>query len=474
MSDEVSMNLARNGSHLLSRDERAALGKSARAAVPRSSQSGLPPQNKRKRDPVALLVAQGRGRVRELLPIRYERMAVSPFTFLRGAARVMAADLAETPTTGIQTQLCGDCHLENFGLFGTPERQLVFDINDFDETHPGPWEWDVKRLAASIDVAGRDQKFSAADRADCVRAMARAYRESMNQFAGRRNLEVWYACMDATMMTTYRDRLSARWRAAGKATKAKALSHDTLGAYKKLTEMVDGAPRIASHPPLIVPLRELAGPTERANVHRRIARVIERYIRSLDAPRQVLVRQYRFVDLAQKVVGIGSVGTRCWVALFLGTDDGDPLLLQVKEAQTSVLAPYVTSTTYEQQGQRVVMGQRLMQAQTDILLGWARGENLTGRTVDYYFRQLHDWKGSFPVEEMSPSAMAIYGEACAWTLARAHARAGDRVAIASYLGTSDAFDEAMVKLARAYGDQTERDHAALRKAISAGRVPVAS
>lgn len=459
----------------MSRDERIARGKSARDAVPRSSQSTLPSRNGGGRDPVALLVEEGRARVQDLLPLRYARMAASPLTFLRGAAGVMAADLADTPSTGIDTQLCGDCHLQNFGLFGSPERQLVFDVNDFDETHPGPWEWDVKRLVASIEVAGREQGLSRAQRRECVLATARAYREAMIELAAWRNIEVWYARMDTEVVVArYRRRLSARWRQTGRRAAAKARAQDVLAAFKKLTEKVDGVPRIVSHPPLIVPLRELVdSDATTARMLRGIARVAERYIESLEPSRQVLLRQYRFVDLAHKVVGIGSVGTRCWVALFLGADDSDPLLLQVKEAEASVLQPYIKAKRHKNQGERVVVGQRLMQAQSDILLGWARGEGLTGARTDYYFRQLHDWKGSFPVEEMTPSAMEVYGEMCGWTLARAHARAGDRIAIAAYLGASDAFDEAMVPLARAYADQTERDHRALRRAIRDGRVPVA-
>jgi uncharacterized protein (DUF2252 family) len=458
----------------LSHDDRVALGKRARVVVPRSSQATLSLHDTRGRDPVALLVKQGRARVQELLPLRYARMAESPFTFLRGAASVMAADLAATPSTGIQTQLCGDCHLVNFGLFGTPERQLVFDINDFDETFPGPWEWDLKRLVASIDVAGRDRGFSRVARGDCVRAATRAYREAMIALAAQRNLEVWYARMDAERVASFQRSLSARARAISRRSQEKAQSKDSLTAFKKLTEVVDGVLRIASRPPLIVPLRDFVGADRSASLLQRLGRVVERYIQSLDPPRQVLMRQYRLVDVAHKVVGIGSVGTRCWVALFIGADDDDPLLLQVKEANASVLQPHVDSARYEHQGQRVVIGQRLMQAQSDILLGWAKGEGLTGKPADYYLRQLHDWKGAYPIEEMSPSLMAIYGERCGWTLARAHARGGDRIAIASYLGANDAYDEAMVKLARAYADQTELDHKALVRAIRAGRVPAST
>jgi uncharacterized protein (DUF2252 family) len=450
-------------------DERIARGKGGRASVPRSSHARLPLANRT--DPLALLAEQAHTRLDELMPVRYGRMAASPFGFLRGSATVMAADLARTPSTGIRAQLCGDAHLRNFGLFGTPERNLSFDITDFDETLPGPWEWDLKRLLASIEIAGRQDGFSADDRRACLLATARAYREAMAGFAEQRNLEVWYASMDAERaVADYEHELTPRQVKRKRKAIARARRRDSEHAFGKLTELVGGKPRIASAPPLIVPHRELAEELDREALALHIGDVMAHYTSTLDESRQALFQQYRFVDLARKVVGVGSVGTRCWTVLLVGVDSGDPLLMQIKEAQSSVLERFACPSAYPNHGERVVTGQRLMQAHSDILLGWTRGAGADGASHDYYLRQLRNWKGSFPIEEMSPSAMAIYGRMCGWTLARAHARSGDRVAIAAYLGSGEVFDRAVATFADAYATQTERDHEALVRAIRNGQI----
>ncbi len=452
-----------------SRDDHAHRGKAARTKIPRSRQADL--ELKRRPDPIDLLEEQARSRVPELVPVRYGRMVESPFAFFRGAALVMASDLARSPNSGLTTQLCGDAHLANFGMFATPERNLVFDTNDFDETLPGPWEWDVKRLAASFEVAGRANGFSASDRAEIVADAARAYQDAMADFASRRTLDVWYARMDVERaLDAYKKLLSSRGVRASREAIAKARGRTSERALERLTRLVNGEPRIASDPPLVVRLAELFSKAERAQVEAALRALFGEYRRSLASNRRMLLEQFRLIDVARKVVGVGSVGTRCWIALLVGLDRGDPLFLQIKEAQASVLERFTRRCRYEREGERVVAGQRAMQASSDIFLGWARGRDADGVVRDYYVRQLHDCKGALDAEEMVPGGMAIYAKMCGWTLARAHARSGDRVAMAAYLGKSHAFSDAMTAFARTYADVSERDHAALVKAVRAGRV----
>ncbi|MFF7645209.1 DUF2252 family protein [Streptomyces canus] len=451
--------------------ERAALGKAARAAVPRSSHAEFAPGPKRP-DPLEIIGEQSATRLPELVPVRYGRMSESPFRFYRGAAAIMASDLAETPRTGFRTQLCGDAHMLNFRLLASPERRLMFDINDFDETLPGPWEWDVKRLAASLVIAGRANGFSTKERAAIVRATVRSYRENMRAFAGIGNLAVWYAQFDEKWVEErFGEDVSARGRDRWSQALAKARSHDTLQVFEKLTVVVDGKRRIAPDPPLITRLEDLLPDERRGKLEQQITRLIERYGKTLQSDRRFLLEQYRVADMARKVVGVGSVGTRCWIVLLLGRDDEDPLFLQAKEADESVLAPHVGPTAYPTQGERVVSGQRLMQATSDIFLGWERVEGLDGRRRDFYVRQLRDWKWVAVAEDMVPRGMRTFGALCGVTLARAHARSGDRIAIAAYLGGGDSFDRALVTFAERYADQNERDHQALVDAISAGRLP---
>ncbi|HWS57277.1 MAG TPA: DUF2252 domain-containing protein [Actinotalea sp.] len=406
----------------------------------------------------------------ELVPIRYGRMLASPFAFYRGAAAIMAADLASMPTSGLRVQACGDAHLSNFGLFASPERKLVFDINDFDETAPGPWEWDVKRLAASLAIAGRNNGFTDSERRGVVVAAAAGYREAMAEFAGMGNLAVWYARADVEGgLARVRGALGKRDAAQSEKVATKAMSKDSAQALARLTQVVDGRRRIISDPPLVVPVEELMEPEQAATHEEWMHETLRAYRRTLPEDRRYLLDQYRYVHMARKVVGVGSVGTRAWIILLTGRDDADPLLLQAKEAQVSVLEPYAGPSEYDQHGQRVVEGQRLMQASSDIFLGWIRPVGLDGAQRDFYFRQLRDWKGSWDPTLMSPALMAFYGARCAWTLARAHARSGDRIAIAAYLGTTDAVDNAVADFAEAYADQNERDHAALAEAVRAGR-----
>jgi uncharacterized protein (DUF2252 family) len=450
--------------------ERAALGKAARSAVPRSSHADFVPSPKRT-DPVDVVEGQSASRVPELVPIRYGRMTESPFRFYRGAAAIMAGDLADTPRSGIRVQLCGDAHLLNFRLLASPERRMMFDINDFDETLPGPWEWDVKRLSASFVIAGRANGYGSKERAGIVRATVRSYREWMRRFAGLGNLPVWYTHFDEERIRTYiAEELSSRARERWSRTTAKARSRDSLQAFAKLTHMVDGKARIAPDPPLITPLQDLLPDVERGALEKQIRRLVERYGRSLNSDRRFLLEQYQMADVARKVVGVGSVGTRCWIILLLGRDDTDPLLLQAKEADESVLAPFAGASEYRTQGERVVAGQRLMQATSDIFLGWERADGIDGRRRDFYVRQLRDWKGIVEPEVMVPSGMRAFGELCGATLARAHARSGDRIAIASYLGGGDVFDRALVPFAESYADQNEKDHRALVDAVRSGRV----
>jgi uncharacterized protein (DUF2252 family) len=452
--------------------ERAARGKEAREAVPRESHAEFRPAADRP-DPVALLEEQEAVRVPELVPIRHGRMMVSPFTYYRGAALPMARDLAATPVSGFAVQACGDAHLSNFGIFGSPERRLVFDVNDFDETLPGPWEWDVKRLAASMEVAARDNGFTGKDARKIVKATLASYRNAMRAFAGMSNLEVWYAHADMDQIRSeYQSRLKARQRKAVDKGLAKARTRDSMQEVSKLTRIEDGRPRIVADPPVLVPITDLLpGPGELAEFETQMAELLAKYRRTLDPDRRSLLNQYKLTDVARKVVGVGSVGTRCWIVLMLGRDDSDPLFLQVKEAEKSVLATFAGASRYANQGQRVVAGQRLMQASSDIFLGWQRTEaGMDGRPRDFYVRQLRDWKLSIDIETMVPHGMRLYGQLCGWTLARAHARSGDRIAIAAYLGGSDAFDLAVTEFAGSYADQNERDYGSLRDAVSSGRI----
>src|SRR3954452_4223510 len=458
--------------HLISA-ERAARGKAARAEVPRSLQGEV--DFPERRDPVALLEEQAVTRVPELVPIRYGRMLVSPFAFYRGGALIMASDLARTPNSGLRVQLCGDTHLSNFGVFGSPERNLIFDINDFAETAPGPWEWDVKRLAASFAIGGRENGFSGQERRTVVLDTVRAYREAMTAFAQMRNLEVWYSHLSVEQaVAQFSSGVDPKRLKKAEANIEKSRTKDSMHAFEKLTHVVDGEPRIISDPPLIVPFDELR-PTqmERDALKDEVRKLVRSYRRTLETDRRRLLEQFRFVDLARKVVGVGSVGTRAWITLFLGSDDRDPLFLQMKEAQPSVLEQFVGKSEYSNCGQRVVAGQRLMQATSDIFLGWQHvSAGLDGNERDFYIRQLKDWKGSFAFEGAVPAGAAAYGKACGWTLARAHARSGDRIAIASYLGKSGAFDHALVAFAETYADQNERDYEALQDAADTGRVKV--
>jgi uncharacterized protein (DUF2252 family) len=452
--------------------ERAERGKAARAEVPRESHAGFEVPAGRA-DPVALLEEQSAGRVPDLVPVRYGRMMVSPFTYFRGAALPMASDLAGTPVSGLAVQACGDAHLSNFGVFGSAERRLVFDVNDFDETLPGPWEWDVKRLAASLEVAGRGQGFTGKQRRAIVAAAVGSYRRAMRGFAGMSDLEVWYAHADMDrLQSEFGSRLKARQRKQVSKGLAKARTRDSMQEVGKLTRMVDGRPRIISDPPLLVPVEEMLGsPAARKSLESQVSDLIGRYRRTLETDRRYLLDQFQFADMAFKVVGVGSVGTRCWIVLLLGRHDTDPLFLQVKEAEESVLSRFAGASRYANQGQRVVAGQRLMQASSDIFLGWQRIEaGLDGQARDFYVRQLRDWKFSLDIEAMVPRGMSLYGELCGWTLARAHARSGDRIAIAAYLGGSDAFDQAITHFASAYADQNEIDHQALVDAAASGRI----
>ena len=450
--------------------ERAARGKGARDRAPRTDHAAWEASADRP-DPIDILEAQSATRVPELVPIRYGRMLASPFAFYRGAAAVMAADLASTPSSGLKVQACGDAHISNFGLFGTPERELVFDINDFDETAPGPWEWDLKRLATSVEIAGRNNGFTTKKRRKLVLGLVGAYREAMRGFAAMRDLEVWYAHLRVQAgLPRLREMLDARELKEAEQVVEKARTKDSLQAFEKLTRVVDGERRIVSDPPLIVPAEELYPAAENRQVHEMIHELIRSYRRTLLGDRKHLLEGFRFVQIARKVVGVGSVGTRAWIILMEGRDREDPLFLQAKEAEASVLEPFVGKSQYAKHGQRVVEGQRLMQAASDIFLGWDRAPGLDGVVRDYYVRQLHDWKGSWPPEAMVPEVMGAYGQMCGWTLARAHARSGDRIAIAAYLGGSDTFDHAIAAFATAYADQNERDFHALEEGVASGRI----
>ena len=456
-------------------DQRMARGRAARREAPRSVHGRWEAAPDRP-DPMALLEEQAVTRVAELVPIRYGRMLVSPFTFYRGAAAIMAADLAASPASGITVQLCGDAHLSNFGVFGTPERQLIFDINDFDETLPGPWEWDVKRMAASFEIMGRFRGFSPDNRYAIVTAGVREYRERMRRAADMPTLGAWYDQLDAdVLLKMVRQQVRLRQldkKSARRAEKhvAQAYTRDSTRVLARRASQVGGELRIAADPPLITPIEDLIVPgTEWQDPTPLIKKLLASYRRTLGHQGHPL-EEFRYVHAARKVVGVGSVGTRCYILLFTGRDNDDPLFLQVKEAQASVLEPYAGASTFPHHGQRVVMGQRLMQAATDIFLGWQRIKGLDGVTRDYYVRQFHDWKGGPDVDELQVPGATFYARVCGATLARAHARWGDRVAIASYLGKGEVFDRAIAGFAASYADQNERDYAAFEEAVRSGHL----
>src|ERR1700722_8290207 len=452
--------------------ERAARGKEARAEVPRESHAVFDPGPARP-DPVGLLEEQAKSRVPELVPIRWGRMMVSPFTYYRGAALPMASDLSRTPVSGLAVQACGDAHLSNFGIFASADRLLVFAVNDFAETTPGPWGWGDKRLGASMEGAARGNGFGGKDRREIVTATVTSYREAMRAFAKMTNLDVWYAHADLDQLKSQFDsQMKARQRKLVDKGAAKARTRDSMQEVSKLTRLVDGRPQIVADPPLIVPITDLL-PKEmdEETFAAQIQDLLAKYQRTLETDRRYLLEEYEYTDMARKVVGVGSVGTRCWITLMLGRDESDPLFLQVKEAEASVLSRFVGASKYANMGQRVVAGQRLMQASSDIFLGWQRAEaDLDGKQRDFYVRQLRDWKYSIAIEDLEPRGMRIYGQACGWTLARAHARSGDRIAIAAYLGSSHVFAPAIPQFASAYADQNERDHQALADAVASGRL----
>jgi uncharacterized protein (DUF2252 family) len=451
--------------------ERVARGRAARAQVPRSSHAQLQ-SRAAPVDPIGLLESQAKTRVPELVPVRYGRMLVSPFTFYRGAAMIMASDLAKAPSSGLTVQCCGDAHLSNFGVFASPERQLVFDLNDFDETLPGPWEWDVKRLAASLLIAARHNGFTRKAQDRIVLDTVGEYRSAMARFGAMRNLDVWYAHLDVDIaLAQLGSQLKPKAVKRTKKDLAKARTRDSMSAFSKLTRTVGGEARIVADPPLIVPIDELAEGRAREELLDGLRALLDSYLQSLGYERRLLLEQFRLTDFARKVVGVGSVGTRAWIALLLGRDGADPLFLQLKEAQASVLEDFLTPSVFDNHGERVVTGQRLMQASSDIFLGWLHvDEGFDGQERDFYGRQLKDWKGSAEIEQMAPVGMASYGRMCGWTLARAHARSGDRVAIAAYLGKGTSFDRALVEFSRDYAQQNERDYEALAAAVQSGRI----
>ena len=481
----------------MSLDERQAEGKQASDRTPPSSHSGWQPAADRP-DPVALLEEQDLTREQDLVPVRHGRMMVSPFTFYRGGAKIMAADLKDTPVAGLGAQLCGDAHLSNFGLFASPERRLLFDLNDFDETLPGPFEFDVKRMAASFTIAARNNGFSKAEARAATQASVTAYRESMAAFALMPVMDVWYAHLDEDeVMATLRsavaearkdvkgakkgkkgkkekndetqEKLAKRAERVAGQTTAKAHTRDSLQALSKLCEQSDGQYRIVSQPPVIVPARDLSAtyglsPDE---VMPAIQDQFRRYRATLQDDRRRLLERFEFVDAARKVVGVGSVGTRAFIVLLQGRDTQDPLFLQIKEATASVLEGYLPKSRFRQHGQRVVEGQRMMQAASDIYLGWTKGVDVTRH---FYWRQLRDMKGSVVVETLRPEGLTFYARLCGWTMARAHARSGDPVAMAAYLGASDAFDKSITDFSQRYADQNEQDYEAFVKAVRSGRI----
>jgi uncharacterized protein (DUF2252 family) len=450
--------------------ESAQLGRAARGATPRSAHGDWAPAPDRP-DPVEVLATQATTRLPELVPIRYGRMLVSPFTFYRGAAAVMAADLAATPDSGIVTQACGDAHISNFGGFAAPDRRMVFGPNDFDETLPGPWEWDVKRMAASVEIAGRDVGLTAGRRHWLVTECVREYRDGMRDFARESHLDVFYDRLNASeLVDRFGGKLGPKGRIVFADRFAKARRKTSVRAVKKLTERVDGRLRFRSVPPLLVPLRELLDGGQAQDETEYAGELIGDYAAGLDEDRRYLFGTYRFVDMARKVVGVGSVGTRAWVFLLAGRDGQDPLVLQAKEAQASVLEPYLGASEFGNHGERVVRGQRISHAATDVFLSWQRSRGLDGRDHDFYVRQLWDWKASIDLTAMSASGLHAYTRACGWSLARSHARSGDRLAMAAYMGAGTKFDEAIARFSARYADQNELDHRRLADAVAAGEV----
>jgi uncharacterized protein (DUF2252 family) len=455
--------------------ERAEQGRAARAEVPRSSHGEwqAPPDRP---DPIDLLEEQATIRVPELVPIRYGRMMQSPFAFFRGAAYVMASDLAPTPTSGMRVQLCGDAHLSNFGGFGSPERALVFDLNDFDETLPGPWEWDVKRFAASLEISARERGWPARERRAIVRVGVREYRAALRDFSSLTPIALWYSRMDeSTLAKDMLGQISPSASRRFERAAAKARRNDSTRAFEKLARVENGTPRIISDPPLIVPIEDLASSMPAKEIEQELLVLLKRYRETLQDDRRRLLDNYRYAHLARKVVGVGSVGTRCWIMLLVSRDGDDPLFLQCKESPPSVLERFAGKSQYRNNGQRVVEGQRLMQATSDIFLGWLHNdEGLDGVARDFYVRQLRDWKASADVATLEPETMMIYARMCGWTLARAHARSGDAIAIGSYLGAGGAFDRAMSEFAEHYADQNERDHQGLVDAVRSGLIEAVS
>jgi uncharacterized protein (DUF2252 family) len=449
--------------------ESAARGKAERAEVGRSVHGEWSPPSNR-RDPVDLLEEQAATRVPELVPIRYGRMLVSPFAFFRGAAYLMASDLAGQARTGLHVQLCGDAHLSNFGAYAAPDRRLVFGVNDFDETLPGPFEWDLKRLVASFAVAGRDRGFTAKQRKTINRTVTRAYRKAMKDSAGMDTLGEWYARIDV-------DQIADAYRRQGRKKQLKQLDKDvakaesktSLKAFSKLTHLVDGQPRIVSDPPTIVPIEEVMQRRDARALNDFLHGVFRSYRETLPGDHRRLLERFRYTHAARKVVGVGSVGTRAWIVLMLGRG-GDPVFLQAKEAEASVLEPFLGKSAFPNHGQRVVEGQQLTQAASDIMLGWLRAVAVDGVERDFYVRQLWDSKGSADVARMDPKSMETYAQVCGWALAKAHARSGDAIAISSYLGRSDALDRALATFAETYADQNQKDYEALEAAVGSGRV----
>jgi uncharacterized protein (DUF2252 family) len=451
-------------------EERAAHGRKARELVPRSKHGDWAPPADRT-DPLEILALQATTRVPDLVPIRYGRMAASPFAFYRGAAAVMAADLAHEVHSHLDVQLCGDAHLVNFGGFATPERDMIFDANDFDETLPGPFEWDLKRLAASIEVAARSRGFDEALRTKLVGLSSRGYRDAIREFGGMRQLEVWYLRLDpAVLLNRWGSEASSSVLAAFQKRMEKARTKDHLRAVARLTEMRDGRLRFRADPPLVTPIDDLVEAGTEAQTLDSLITALDAYRVTLAGDRQHLLSRYTFLDLARKVVGVGSVGTRCWVALFVGRDEGDPLVLQVKEAEHSVAEPFLQPSAFTNMGERVVQGQRLVQSASDIFLGWDTLRGIDGVNRDFYFRQLWDWKASADIETMEPATFEIYAQMCGWVLALGHARSGDAIAIGSYLGAGPRFDEAMCRFAAAYADQNEKDHQSLKRAIATNKI----
>jgi uncharacterized protein (DUF2252 family) len=442
-------------------------GKRLREVAPRSSHGEWSAAADRP-DPVELITSQNETRLQFLVPIRHWRMSQSPFAFFRGGAKVMAHDLASTPSTGVHVQICGDAHLSNFGVYGSPERDLVFDLNDFDETLPGPWEWDVKRLAASFAILARHNEYDSADERDLPRRVAAAYRQAMHRFAEARYVDIWYAHLDVEdVYESFTDQLTKKQRKRGDKFIRKARSKDSLHAFDKLVEETDEGYRIASQPPLIVPIREIPHRADRDEIAATLRAEYGAYLDSVPDHIAVLLRRYRLRDMAVKVVGVGSVGTRCFIVLKTGVDESDPFFLQIKEAGRSVLEDHLPESAYSEHGRRVVEGQRLMQATSDSFLGW----HVDSIGTHYYWRQFKDMKGSAEIEGAPAKSVRRYARLCGWTLARAHACSGDPATLASYLGNGDNFDRAIGDFAVAYADQNERDYSAFTAAIRDGRIP---